>query len=180
MKRQKCILLGVTASIAAYRACEIINRLKEQGFDVVVCATKDALQFITPLTLQTLSGNKVFYDMFEQAAEYNPMHISLAKRADVFLIAPATADCISKIATGICDDILTCVAVSTKAPILMVPAMNENMYNNKIIQANIEKLRQAGVKFVGPKKGRLVCGEEGMGHIADVEEIIEAVKKALK
>ncbi|MFH0732844.1 MAG: flavoprotein [Candidatus Omnitrophota bacterium] len=177
MKTQKTILLGVTASIAAYKACEIINRLKQAGFNVIACVTKDALHFITPLTLQALSGNRVFCDMFEQVAECNPAHISLAKRADLVLIAPATADCISKMASGICDDILTCAVVSTKAPVLIAPAMNENMYKNKIIQANIEKLKQAGFQFVGPKKGRLACGEWGVGHIADVSEIIKETKK---
>lgn len=180
MKRQKCVLLGVTASIAAYKACDIINRLKEQGFDVIVCATKDAIQFITPLTLQVLSGNKVFYDMFEPVLDYDPVHINLAKRCDLLLIAPATADCISKIAAGICDDILTCAVVSTKVPILIAPAMNENMYKNKIIRANIAKLKQMGFKFIGPKRGRLVCGEEGIGHIADVAEIVKEVKRALR
>lgn len=177
---KKHILLGITASIAAYKACDIINQLKKDGFDVTVCLSKDASHFITPLTLQTLSGNKVFYNMFEELENCDPMHIRLAKKADLFLIAPATADCISKIAAGICDDILTCTAISTKAPVLIAPAMNENMYNNKIIQANIEKLKQVGFKFVGPRKGRLVCGREGMGHIAEASEIIREVKRALK
>jgi len=145
-----------------------------------VCTTEDALQFITPLTLQTLSGNKVFYDMFESVTDYNPMHIGLAKKADLILIAPATADCISKIAAGRCDDILTSAVISTKAPILIAPAMNENMYKNKIIQANIKKLKQAGFKFIGPKKGRLICGQEGIGHIADIAQIVREVKKAFK
>ncbi len=177
---KKNILLGVTASIAAYKACDIINRLKETGFDVTVCVTKDALQFITPLTLQTLSGNKVFCEMFEASADYNPVHISLAKKTDLLLIAPATADCISKIAAGICDDILNCAVVSTKAPILIAPAMNENMHRNKIVQANIKKLKQLGFKFIGPKKGKLVCGTEGTGHIADVVQIVKEVKRALR
>ena len=177
---KKNILLGVTASIAAYKAFDIISQLKRAGFNVIVCATKDALQFITPLTLQTLSGNKVFCDMFEPVAGYNPMHISLAEKIDLLLIAPATADCVSKIAAGICDDILTCTVVSTKAPVLIAPAMNENMYKNKIIQANIRKLKQLGFKFIGPKKGRLVCGTEGIGHVADVAQIVKEVKRALK
>ena len=176
--QQKNILLGITASIAAYKACDVVNCLKKEGFNVTVCLTKDALQFITPLTLQSLSGNNVFYDMFDQATDYSPLHISLAEKADIFLIAPATADCISKIAAGICDDILTCTAASTKAPILMAPAMNENMYKNKIIQANIKKLKNIGIKFIGPKKGHLVCGAEGIGHIADISQIIKEVKRA--
>ncbi|MBN1405524.1 MAG: hypothetical protein JW946_03300 [Candidatus Omnitrophica bacterium] len=177
MKKQ--ILLGVSASIAAYKACEIINRLRKEGLDVTVCLSRDAGHFITPLTLQTLSGNKVFCGMFEEISGYDPMHIKLAQKADLFLIAPATADCISKIASGICDDAVTATAASTKAPILMAPAMNENMYNNKIIQDNIGKLKNIGIKFIGPKKGRLACGKEGVGHIADVEEIVKEVKKAV-
>ena len=177
---KKNILLGVTASIAAYKACDIISQLKKAGFNVTVCITKDASQFITPLTLQTLSGNKVFCDMFEPVTGYNPMHISLAEKIGLLLIAPATADCISKIAAGICDDILTCTVVSTKAPVLIAPAMNENMYKNKIIQANITKLKQLGFKFIGPKKGGLVCGAEGIGHIADVAQIVKEAKRTLK
>jgi len=180
MKPKQNILLCVTASIAAYKACDIINQLKVAGLNVTVCVTKDALKFITPLTLQTLSGNKVFYDMFEPVEEYCPTHIKLAARENVVLIAPATADCISKIAAGICDDILTCTIVSTKAPVLIAPAMNDNMYNNKIIQANIEKLKQLGYKFIGPRKGHLACGGEGIGHIADVADIIKEVKRTLK
>ena len=180
MKRKQSILLGITASIAAYKACDIINQLKAAGFDVTVCASKDALRFITPLTLQTLSGNRVFCDMFEPVAECGPTHIKLAERGNLILIAPATADCISKIAAGICDDILTCTVVSTKAPVLIAPAMNENMYKNKIIQGNIKKLKQTGYRFIGPKKGHLACGTEGIGHIADVPEIIKEVKRALR
>lgn len=180
MKKQKNILLGITASIAAYKACDVITQLKRLSFKVTVCVTKNALQFIAPLTLQTLSGNKIFCDMFEPVTEYNPMHISLAEKTDLILIAPATADCISKIAAGICDDILTCTVVSTKAPILIAPAMNENMYKNKIIQDNINKLKQTGFKFIGPRKGRLVSGVEGIGHIADVAQIVKEVKKVLK
>lgn len=178
--KKKNIVLGVTASIAAYKACEIISKLKKEPIEITVCVTKDALNFITALTLQTLSGNKVLCEMFESVADFNPTHISLAKKADLILIAPATADCISKIAAGICDDLLSCTVVSTRAPILMAPAMNDVMYKNKIIQANIAKLKQCGFNFVGPKKGKLACGTEGIGHIADVEEIVNKAKRMLK
>ena len=180
MKKEKSILLGVTASIAAYRACDIITCLKKEGFDVVVCATREALNFITPLTLQTLSRSRVFYEMFEPVADFNPTHISLAEKADLVLIAPATADCISKLAAGICDDIVTCTAVSTKAPILIAPAMNENMYNHKVVAANIVALKKIGYKFIGPVKGHLACGHDAIGHIAPVQEIIKEVKKLIK
>jgi len=178
--KKKNVLLGVTASIAAYKACDIINRLKDANFNVTVCATNDALNFVAPLTLQTLSGNKVFCDMFERITDYDPMHISLADKSDLILVAPATADCISKIVTGRCNDILTSVIISTKAPVLIAPAMNENMYKNRITQANIKKLKEMNFKFVGPRKGSLACGKEGIGHIADTQQIISQVKALLK
>lgn len=174
------IVLGVCASIAAYRACEVINRLRRQKMDVIVCMSKDAEHFITPLTLQTLSGNPVFKDMFEALAEWNPLHISLAKRAAVILVAPATADIISKVASGICDDLLSCLIASTNAPVLFAPAMNEAMYNNKIIRSNIAKLKELGYHFIGPIKGRLACGGKGQGHIAETEDIVKRVKTLLK
>jgi phosphopantothenoylcysteine decarboxylase/phosphopantothenate--cysteine ligase len=180
MANKKKVLLGVCASIAAYRGCEIINRLRQEGVDVVVCMSKDADKFITPLTLQTLSCSRVFKDIFEMPAEWDPLHISLADSADLILIAPATADIISKIACGICDDLLSCVVASTKRPVLFAPAMNENMYNNKILQSNIEKLKSTGYYFTGPIKGHLTCGRKGIGHIADTGEIIKKVKSLLK
>lgn len=178
--KQKKVILGVCASIAAYRACDIINRLRQEGIDVFVCMSKDADKFVTALTLQTLSCSRVFKDMFELQAEWDPLHISLAERADALLIAPATSDIISKVASGICDELLTCVIASTKAPILFAPAMNEAMYNNKVLQSNIEKLKKLNYHFIGPVKGRLACSREGIGHIADTAEIIKAIKSLLK
>lgn len=178
--KKRTVILGVCASIAAYRACGIINRLKENGIDVVVCLSKDAENFITPLTLQALSGNRVFKDMFEPIKEWDPLHISLAQRADAVLVAPASADIISRVSAGLCDDLLSCVIVSTKAPVIFAPAMNDAMYNNKIILANIEKLKKLGYNFVGPIKGRLACGRQGLGRIADTDEIIKKAKALLK
>ncbi|MDP2928983.1 MAG: flavoprotein, partial [Candidatus Omnitrophota bacterium] len=159
----KTIIVGVTASIAAYKACEIVNLLKKDSSDIKVILTKDALEFITPLTLQTLSGNKVFTDMFELPEKPVPMHTSLADSASLILIAPATANIIGKLARGICDDLLTCVAYATKAPVLIAPAMNENMYNHKIVRENIAKLKEIGYSFIGPIKGRLACGHDAIG-----------------
>lgn len=179
MKRPT-IVLGVCASIAAYRACQVINRLRRQKMDVVVCMSKDAEHFITSLTLRTLSGNQVFKDMFKAPAEWDPLHISLAKQASAILVAPATADLISRVASGICDDLLSCVIASTRAPVLFAPAMNDVMYNNKILQSNIAKLKKLGYHFVGPIKGHLACGEEGPGHIADTDDIIKRTKALLE
>lgn len=178
MKRS--IIVGVTGSIAAYKACDIVNLLKKESFDVTVLLTKEAKEFITPLTLQTLSGNKVVSSMFELPEEWNPLHTSLAEEADLVLIAPATANLIGKIASGICDDILTCVVFSTKAPVLIAPAMNANMYRHKITKDNISRLQRLGYKFIGPIKGRLACGYEDIGHLAQPVDIVKEVKRLLK
>jgi len=176
----KTVIVGVTASIAAYKACEIVNLLRKDSFDVRVILTKDALNFVTPLTLQTLSGNKVLTDMFEPPEKCLPVHTSLADSASLILIAPATASVIGKLANGICDDLLTCVTYASKAPVLIAPAMNENMYNHRIVMGNIAKLEKIGYSFVGPVKGRLACGHDAIGHIAPVPEIIREAKKILK
>jgi len=178
--KRRLVLLGVCASIAAYKACDIINNLRRGGIDVSVCMSKDADKFITPLLLQTLSANRVFKDMFEPAAEWDPLHISLAESADLVLVCPATSDIISRVACGLCDDLLSCVIASTKAPVFFAPAMNDAMYNNKILQANIDKLKRIGYNFIGPIKGRLACGREGIGHIAEASDIIKQVKARLK
>ncbi|MDO8536277.1 MAG: flavoprotein [Candidatus Omnitrophota bacterium] len=176
----KTVVVGVTASIAAYKACEIVNLLRKESFDVRVILTKDALEFVTPLTLQTLSGNKVLSSMFESPEKWSPVHTSLADSASLILIAPATANVIGKLANGICDDLLTCVTYASKAPVLIAPAMNENMYEHKMVAANIAKLEKIGYSFVGPVKGHLACGHDAIGHIAPVPEIIKEVKKILK
>ena len=178
--KKRSVILGVTGSIAAYKACEIISLLKKADIDVEVLLTKEAKAFITPLTLQTLSGNKVVEDMFEITTEWNPVHTSLADKAELVLIAPATANLIGKLANGICDDILTCVVFATKAPVLVAPAMNEKMYRHKIVQENIEKLKRAGYKFIGPIKGHLACGCTDIGHLAEVNDIVNEAKRLLR
>ena len=179
-KQSRSIIVGVTGSIASYKACELVNLLKKESFDVKVILTKEAFNFVTPLTLQTLSGNKVLGDMFEPSDAWNPVHTSLADSASLVLIAPATANVIGKLAGGICDDLLTCVVYATKAPVLIAPAMNENMYNHKVVQENIAKLEKIGYSFVGPVKGHLACGHEAIGHIAETQDIIKEAKKILK
>ncbi len=209
MAKTKEVILGVTGSIAAYKACEIINHLKKRKINVTVAMTEEAQHFITPLTLQALSANKVICDLFVLAENtypaistdeetlrtqlaccagagrsrkdgVNPAHISLAQRCDLVLIAPATANIIAKLASGLADDVLTCLALSTSAPIVLCCAMNEKMFKHKITQENIARLKKIGCRFVGPKKGHLVCGGEGIGHLASVEEIVQEVTKILK
>ncbi len=176
----KTVVLGVTGSIAAYRACDITSRLTKESIDVHVVLTAEALKFVTPLTFQTLSRNKVIMDMFDTPEEWSPRHTALADKADLVLVAPATANIIGKISAGICDDMLSCVIFATKAPVLLAPAMNEKMYKNTIIQENIEKLKKAGYKFTGPIRGRLACGHEDIGHIQETKSIISEVKRLLK
>lgn len=181
MANQKRIILGVTGSIAAYKSADIIRQLQEKGFRVSVVMTKEAEYFITPLTLSSLAGEKVYRGMFADGDESWAMpHIALAQEADALLIAPATANIIGKIAGGMADDLLTCLALATNAPILIAPAMNTAMYQNKIVQENCFKLKKHGVQLIAPAKGRLACGRVGEGHIAEVDEIIKAVVRAVK
>jgi phosphopantothenoylcysteine decarboxylase / phosphopantothenate---cysteine ligase len=177
MVKKKEVILGVTASVAIYKACEITRRLRDEGCSVSVVMTKEARDFISPLLFASLSANKVYGDMVYDPQAWEIEHVSLADKADLVLIAPATANIIAKAACGICDDLLTCLISATKAPVLFCPAMNENMYLNKITQANIKKLGSLGYKFVQPRKGGLACGKVGVGCLAEVDTIIkEAVK----
>jgi len=179
MPNKKNIVLGVTASIAIYKACEIVRRLGAEGFSVSVVMTDEARELISPVVFQGLSGNRVYSGLFSQSEAWEIEHISLADRADLVLIAPATANIIAKIACGICDDLLTCVVSATRAPVVICPAMNENMYLNRITQENIRKLKSLAYKFVQPQKGKLACGKVGLGCLADVDVIIKEVKRAL-
>ena len=179
-KKRNSVILGVTGSIAAYKACEIISLLRKESFDIRVLLTKKGEQFITPLTLQTLSHNPVISDMFAPSREWKPLHTTLAEAASLVVIAPATANIIGKLAAGICDDILTCVVLATKAPVLIAPAMNEKMYKHKIVQDNITKLKTIGYKFIGPIRGYLACGYQDTGHIAEAKEIARQVKRFIK
>lgn len=180
MKNEKTVVLGVTGSIAAYKACEIISLLKRGGISVEPVLTKDGAEFITPLTLQGLARNKVHTDMFAPQEEWNAMHVSLADKADLILIAPATADIIGKLANGICDSLLPCVVYASKAPVLIAPAMHSNMYNHAVTQENIAKLKKVGYKFVGPVEGCLACGHKGIGRLAEPEDIVREAKGLLK
>ncbi len=174
MATPKQVVLGVCGSIAAYKAGDIIRRLQDEHCQVKVVMTKEAERFITPLTLAALSGNDVYSDMFE-GNTWRMAHIELAKSADVFLIAPATAHVIGKMANGLADDLLTTLAITTKAPIFMAPAMNDEMFTNSLVQENCAKLKKHGVRFIEPVKGKLACGVTGVGHLADVDIIVKAV-----
>lgn len=173
------IILGITGSIAAYKACEIVSCLKGLGAEVFVIMTRSATHFVTPLTFQTLSGNRVYINLFDLPEEWEAEHISLAERADLILIAPATANTIAKLATGIADDLLTTTVLATEAPILIAPAMHETMYKNRFTQANIEKLKEKGFKFIGPEYGKLASGKSGLGRLASTDKIIDAAKDFL-
>jgi phosphopantothenoylcysteine decarboxylase / phosphopantothenate---cysteine ligase len=181
MSKKRRIVLGVTGSIAAYKAADIIRRLIERGMRVSVVMTKEAEHFITPLTLASLSGEAVFREMFDLPGHAAGMpHIDLACEADLLLIAPATANIIGKLAHGIADDLLTCIALATKAPVVIVPAMNTQMYHNPFVQENCRKLEKNGAQFIEPVEGKLACGTTGKGHIADEETIIKTVLRILK
>ena len=176
-KNKKEIILGVTGSIAAYKACDIIRRLKEKGFNVTVIMTKESEEFVTARTFSALSQNKVYEGMFEAPEEFDIEHVSLAQKAGLILVAPATANLIAKLACGVWDDLLTCTIGASKAKVLIAPAMNENMYLNKITQGNIQKLKTLGYKFIEPQKGNLACNKAGWGCLAKVETIVETVLK---
>ena len=179
MLKGKQIILGVTGGIAAYKAVELLRLLTKAGADVHVIMTRSAQEFITPLTFQTLSVNPVHTELFSLIAEREIGHIALADRADLFIIAPATANVIGKIASGIADDMLSTTVMATKAPVLFAPAMNVNMYTNPIYRENEAKLRRFGYLFVPPEKGELACGWVGEGKLAAVESIFEAAVAAL-
>ena len=175
MLKNKTVVLGVSGGIAVYKACDVVSRLKKLNANVHVIMTKSATEFVTPLTFQSLSQNYVVSDMFEEPKTWDVEHISLAKKADVFLIAPATANVIGKIANGICDDMLTTTVMATTGKVLIAPAMNTNMYKNPILQRNINTLKELGYNFVNPESGRLACGDVGEGKLASPEIIVNAV-----
>jgi phosphopantothenoylcysteine synthetase/decarboxylase len=179
MKKNATVLVGVCASIALYKSCELVRRLQDRGINVVVVMTPEAGRLINPLVFQSLSGNRVYHDMFEAGQEWDIKHISLAEQADAIVIAPATANIIAKIAHGICDDLLTCVVCATRAPVTVCPAMNETMLRNKITTRNIKLLQEHGFSFVLPRAGKLACGKTGTGCLADVDAIVDAVVRKL-
>lgn len=174
------IVLGITGGIAAYKACDIISNLRKEGANVDVIMTNNATKFITPLTFMTLSNNKVIVDMFETPQNYEVEHISLAKKADVILIAPTTANIIGKVANGIADDMLSTTIMASKAMVVFAPAMNDQMYTNEIVQDNIKKLREYGYEFILPIEGRLACNTKGVGKLEKPQNIVNKLKELVK
>lgn len=175
----KTILLGVTGGIAAYKAVDIVSRLVKLGATVNVIMTKNATMLVQPLTFRYISRNPVAVDMFDEPESWKPEHISLADKADVFVIAPATANIIGKLAHGIADDMLSTTALAIRCPTLIAPAMNCNMYDNPILQANIDILKKYHFEFIEPEYGILACGYEGKGRLADPEKIVERIQQIL-
>ena len=177
--KNKCVVLGVTGGIAVYKALDICSMLRKNEVEVKVIMTKSATEFVAPLTFQSISQNLVTTDMFIEPKAFEIQHISLAKKADVFLVAPATANIIGKVANGIADDMLSTTILATKASVIFAPAMNTNMYNNPIVQQNIAKLKSLGYQFIEPASGRLACGDEGKGKLELPEVIVEKVLSEL-
>ncbi|MCK9221331.1 MAG: bifunctional phosphopantothenoylcysteine decarboxylase/phosphopantothenate--cysteine ligase CoaBC [Limnochordia bacterium] len=175
----KRVVLGITGSIAAYKGAQICSDLVKAGAIVDVIMTKAAMEFIGPLTLQNIANSKVHTDMFALPDNYDVEHISLAQSADLVLIAPATANCLAKLASGLADDLLTCTVLASKAPVVIAPAMNTNMYLNSITQENIQRLKDRGMRFVEPASGRLACGMIGQGRLASVDLIVDTVRLVL-
>ena len=176
----KNVVLGITGGIAAYRAAQIAREMTKRGAHVYCILTRNATNFITQQTMETLTGNPAVVDMFARPDKWEVEHIALAKRADVFLVAPASANFIGKVASGVADDMLTTTVMATRAPLLIAPAMNSNMYENPVTQRNMQTLKTLlRAQFIEPKVGLLACNDVGKGHIADDESILEAVERAL-
>lgn len=172
----KCVVIGVTGGIAVYKALDVISALRKKDIEVHVIMTESATKFVNPLTFQSISQNMVVTDMFAEPKAWEIQHISLAQKADLMLIAPATANIIGKVANGISDDMLsTTIMAASKAKVIFAPAMNTHMYQNRIVQGNIEKLKSYGYDFIEPASGRLACGDIGVGKLADVNTIVERV-----
>lgn len=171
--KKPCVVLGVTGGIAVYKACELLRLLQKRGIDVFVVMTQNACRFVAPLTFETLSGHPVPVDTFDRPQTWEVEHIALAKRADLFLIAPATANIIGKMACGIADDMLSTTVMATRAPVLVAPAMNTGMWENAAVQQNVKTLRARGVEIVAPVSGHLACGDSGAGKLEDVAVIAE-------
>lgn len=175
----KTVVLCVTGGIAAYKAADLTSKLRQAGADVRVLMTKSATQFISPITFETLSGNRTVVDTFDRNFAWEVEHISLAKAADVFVIAPATANVIAKATHGIADDMVTTTLLATKAPVVIAPAMNTGMYDNPVTQYNLTALRERGFHIIEPAAGRLACGDSGSGKLPDTETLLWGIQKAL-
>lgn len=180
MLEGKNIIIGVTGGIAAYKVCDLVSRLKKLNANVEIIMTKYATEFISPLTFQTMSNNPVHVEMFERIAKFDVEHISLAQKADLLLVAPASANTIGKIANGLADNLLTTVIMASKSKVVFAPAMNTSMYTNPIVQENINKLKTYGYDFIEPGSGRLACGDYGAGKMAEPEDMVDYIISSFK
>jgi phosphopantothenoylcysteine decarboxylase len=178
--KKKKVILGVSGSIAAYKAADLASQLVKEGHEVTVVMTKDAMEFIQPLTLQVLSKNPVVSDLYDEKESWRPGHIELADGADLILLAPATANLINGLAHGLAGDVLGAICLATRAPFLVAPAMNGKMWLHPATQESVEKLKGWGYEFIGPDEGMLSCGYEGVGRLWPVEGIVERVGEMLE
>lgn len=176
MSAARTIVLGISGGIAAYKTPELIRQFRRSGANVHAVLTASAQHFVTPLALQTVSGNPVHQHLFDLTAEQQIDHITLARQATAIVVAPATANILAKVAHGLCDDLLTTIICATTAPVYFAPAMNVQMWNNKITQRNVQSLRDAGYHIIEPTSGELACGEEGPGRMVELDTIVAAVK----
>ena len=176
MLKNKVVVVGVTGSIAAYKSAQLVSDLVKEGCEVHVIMTENAVNFINPITFETLTGRKCLVDTFDRNFEYSVTHVSLSQKADVFMIAPASANIIGKIANGIADDMLSTMVMAAKCPVLIAPAMNKYMFMNTIVQENIEKLKRHDYRIISPAVGRLACNDTGVGKLPDVDVLIEHIK----
>ncbi|MBN1493272.1 MAG: phosphopantothenoylcysteine decarboxylase [Candidatus Omnitrophica bacterium] len=180
VKNDRQIIIGITGGIAAYKTCDLVSSLIKQDYAIRCIMTECATKFITPLTFQSLSQERVFVDQFEYNPYKGPLHISLVDFAQLIVVMPATANFISKVAVGMADDLLTSVVLSSPKPLIVVPAMNTEMWNKAVTQENVRKLKERGIIFVGPVSGRLSCGTTGIGHVALVADVIKAINKVIE
>ncbi|MFC1869891.1 bifunctional phosphopantothenoylcysteine decarboxylase/phosphopantothenate--cysteine ligase CoaBC [Chloroflexota bacterium] len=180
MLKDKTVVLGITGGISAYKAADIASKLTQAGARVETVMTESATEFVTPLTLRNITGRPVVTDIFEPASEHSVEHIALSEAADVVVIAPATANTIAKLAAGIADNMLCCVVLATRAPVIVAAAMNDNMFQNAITQENLAKLKARGFTIVDPEYGRLASGKMGWGRLAETDKIIKAVEQILR
>jgi len=176
-RKKKNILLGVSGSIAAYKAADLVSQLMKGDYQVNVVMTRDAQEFVTPLTLQVLSRQPVTRSLYDEKQSWHPGHIELADRADLFVVAPATANVIAKFCHGIADDVLTAIHLAIQTPTLIAPAMNGKMWEHPATRENVETLKRRGVEFIGPEEGMLACGYEGEGRLCPVEDILERIEQ---
>ncbi len=176
----KTIVHILTGSIAAYKAGDLIQDLRGEGARVICVLTESAKQFITPLVLRAVSGEKVHHDFFSSETPYDVLHTSLAEEADIVLVAPASADFIARLACGMANDLASCIVLATRRPVALVPAMNDRMYTHPLTQENLKKLQKIGYHLIEPVKGHLVCGKEAIGHISDSQSILRSLQNFLQ